>query len=60
MLIFLGKREGHLKVMKDPGLQNELSYPKITHQYDLELSNFTEGNIVNLICESSRMKPAPR
>ena len=55
-----GKREGHMNVIEDSGTQNELSYPIISGIHDVERANYTEGSVVSLTCESTKMKPAPR
>jgi len=54
-----GRRVEHMKVVPDPGSQNELSYPQISDLHGLELSNYTEGGEVSLKCESGKMIPAP-
>ena len=49
-----------MNIIEDPGTQNELSYPIISGIHDVERANYTEGSLVSLTCESTKMKPAPR
>ena len=49
-----------MNVMENPGTENEISFPEISDRHDVKLSNYTEGSMISLICESSKMKPAPR